>query len=267
MVTALLDQTQILKDLPMNVAEAIEYVTSLSHHPAFIAGQLGKMADLIGAAINAMLARGTPIPLIADTVAKNPTALDAANEWLASIGKGTVADYQSKVNSEITDAQIRARFDQLVSTATSEQDARASVVQAAINNGVGSAQLAAAIGKTQEWVLEQARLAGMPAFASGTDRVTRDQFARIHQDEIIFDAPRSAQLRDAIVRNVTEGGLSGPAIQKLIAALDAQTQLLAGFMAQAQQLTASQREAFQEASAGVRDSIDRLRREIEDRAA
>jgi tape measure domain-containing protein len=248
------------------IAAAIEAVTALSEHPNMLGDNIQSLADAMGAMIQALLAQGTPTQLIADQIAQNPTATDATNQYLNQNGLGNVSDYQSVVNTSLSNAEIAASFQALNASAASEAEAVGAIYNAAIANGVGSGQLAQASGYSQAEILALAAKYGYGSFAVGTDRVDSDQFAAIHKEEIIFDRPRASKLRDAIVDRVA-GGSSSADMQQLMKVVAAQNALLEELVGQTRELSAEQREAFTGAARVISEGMDRILREMEDLAA
>ncbi|WP_339859136.1 tape measure protein [Pseudohongiella acticola] len=248
------------------IAAAIEAVTALSEHPNMLGDNIQSLADAMGAMIQAMLAQGTAVQLIADQIAKNPVATNAANQYLSQNGLGSVSDYQSVVNESLSNAEIAATVAALNGSAATEAEAVGAIYNAAIANGVGSGQLAQASGYSQAEILALAAKYGYASFAVGTDRVDSDQFAAIHKEEIIFDRPRASKLRDAIVDRVTGAG-SSEDVQRFVKAVEAQTALLAELVDQNRDVTSEQRQAFAGAAREISESVDRLTREMEERAA
>ncbi|HDZ10027.1 tape measure protein [Pseudohongiella sp.] len=248
------------------IAAAIEAVTALSEHPNMLGDNIQSLADAMGAMIQAMLAQGTAVQLIADQIAKNPVATNAANQYLGQNGLGSVSDYQSVVNTSLSNAEIAATVAALNGSAATEAEAVGAIYNAAIANGVGSGQLAQASGYSQAEILALAAKYGYASFAVGTDRVDSDQFAAIHKEEIIFDRPRASKLRDAIVDRVTGAGSSAD-VQRFVKAVEAQTALLAELVDQNRDVSSEQRQAFAGAAREISESVDRLTREMEERAA
>lgn len=248
------------------IAAAIEAVTALSQHPSMLGGNIQSLADAMGAMIQAMLAQGTAVQLIADQIAKNPVATNAANQYLGQNGLGSVSDYQSVVNESLSSTEIAASVAALNASAASEAEAVGAIYNAAIANGVGSGQLAQASGYSQAEILSLAAKYGYASFDVGTDSVNGDQLAAIHDKEIIFNPAESGTLRKAIVDQVS-GGSSSADVQRFVKAVEAQTALLAELVDQNRDLSSEQRQAFAGAAQEISESVDRLTREMEDRAA
>jgi len=250
------------------IAAAIEAVTALSEHPNMLGDNIQSLADAMGAMIQTLLSQGAPSQLIADQIAQNQAATNAANQYLGQNGLGSVADYQSANNPNLSNQDIAAEVNAILANATTEQQAVAAVVEAALANGVGSAQLAnSGIGYSQAEILALAAKYGYGSFAVGTDRVTHDQLAAIHKEEIIFTPSESGSLRKAIINQVESGVSSGPALQQLVRAVQQQTNMLAELVGQNREISSEQRQAFAVAARGISESVDRLVREMEDRAA
>lgn len=249
------------------IAASIEAVTFLSEHPALMAANITSLAAAMGSMIQQMLKAGAPTQLIADTIAKNPTATGAANQYLGQNGLGSVSDYQSAYNPAYSNQDIAATVEALLASAQTEYDAVAAIYNAATAAGVGSGQLAQGSGYTQSEILALAAKYGFSSFDVGTDRVTKDQFARIHADEIIFNPVESGRLRQAVIDRAEQSGSGTGDVHRFVRAVEAQTALLAELVDQNRDLSSEQRQAFVGAAREITESVDRLTREMEDRAA
>lgn len=250
------------------IASAIEAITMLSQHPQLMANNIQSLSAAMGQMISTLLQAGAPTQLIADTIAQNQDAVDAANDYLGENGLGSVSDYQSNNNPNYSSDVIADSFNQILANAQTEYEAVAAVVAAAAQHGVGSAQLAASdIGFTQSEILALAAKYGFASFAVGTDRVDRDQFAQIHKEEIIFDRPRAARLRDAVVKQVENGSLNSESMAKVVNAINEQTAWLAELVAQGRELSDEQRQVLSSSFREISEAVDRLTREMEDQAA
>ena len=102
--------------------------------------------------------------------------------------------------------------------------ADAALGRAAIANGVSSAQLAAALGKSQQSILDRAAELGLPSFAVGTNYVPRDMIAQIHEGEAIV--PR------AYNPAAGGGGANNDRLERLVEGLTAEFQRLQSLMAE-----------------------------------
>lgn len=249
------------------IAANIEALTQLSQHPSLLASHITSLADAMGAMMQQLVASGVSTHLLADTISKNPNATAAANEYLNGKGLGSIADYTSAVNTNYSGAQINSYVTDAVTNAANEKAAVDAVMSAALANGVGSGQLAASTNYTQEEILALAAKYGYASFDVGTDRVSRDQFAQIHADEIIFNPVESGQLRKAVIQSISSGGNS-EGIAQLIKAVETQSRLLESWGGQVGQMSAAQQQAFAAVSREIVEAVDHLRRElIEEMAA
>lgn len=91
------------------------------------------------------------------------SALAAAMRSERNVGQAPQFNYNPAYSSE----DIRGFIDEVNRTSSSEAEAIARIYDAAIGAGVGSAQIAAATGFSQQQVIDFANSIGMPAFARG----------------------------------------------------------------------------------------------------
>ncbi len=254
-------------DLSSNgIATSIEAVTLLSQHPSLMAANITSLAGAMGAMMQQLVASGVSTHLLADTIAKNPAATAAANEYLAGAGLGSIPDYTSAVNNAYSGAQINDYVNSAIANAADEKAAVDAVMAGVIAGNIGSAQLAASTGRSQEEILALAAKYGYNSFDVGTDRVTHDQTANIHKDEIIFTPAESGSLRKAVIASVGSGGNRGD-FERLVRAVETQSKLLDAFVGQMEQMSGEQQRAFAGASREISEAADRIARELEDRAA
>jgi|GEM_PF-3987237 len=139
------------------VAAAIEAITSLSLHPEFLTDSLGKILFQVA---EMLISAGASSYLIADQIAEDPALTAAANDYLGDNNLGTVADYQSSVNPHVTDEQIQDYADELLNSGKTEQEIIEEFVTQANAHGVGSKQVADALGMDQAEVINHAVSAG-----------------------------------------------------------------------------------------------------------
>lgn len=119
------------------------------------------MTGAMGAMMEAMYASGRSPSQIANAIPKGSVLDAAANASLAEKGLGSTQDYRT------SDAAIRAFVEGARATAASELDAIKTVYEAARSAGIGSQQLAGAMGYSQADVLAAAAAAGLPSFSGG----------------------------------------------------------------------------------------------------
>ncbi|MDX1491273.1 MAG: tape measure protein [Pseudohongiellaceae bacterium] len=248
------------------IANSIEALTQLSQHPELLAGNITSLVDVMEILITQMLEAGVPGTLLADLIAQNPTATEATNTYLANNDWGTLTDYQSANNAEVTDDMIVEFVNWLQGQPLSEEEFVSQLMSKASELGVGSLQIANATGYSQSDLLAWTSSLGYASFDVGTDRVSHDQFANIHKDEVIFTAAEGNALRRAVVEKVTNSGEASD-IAALVRAVTAQSELLERLVAISQQMSSDQQQALSSVSAEIVESVDRLTREIEEIAA
>ena len=248
------------------IASSIEAVTLLSQHPSLMAANITSLASAMGQMMQQLVASGVSTHLLADSITKNPAATAAANEYLSGQGLGAITDYTSATNPNYTGAQINDYVTNAIANAANEKAAVDAIMSGASAAGIGSAQLAASTGYSQDEILALAAKYGYGSFDVGTDRVTRDQFAQIHQNEIIFNPAESGSLRKAVIDSVSNGGNRGD-FERLVKAVEAQSRLLNDYIGQMEQMSGEQQRAFAAASREITEAADRIARELEDRAA
>lgn len=249
----------------VGIAEQIESLTLLSQHPQLLGEKMGTLSDMMGALMMQAVQNGVSTHLLADLIRKIPGASSAANQWLNNNNLGNLKDYESASNPQLTNEEINNHFLAINGAAATEKDAVDAVMAAALAAGVGSAQLAGAIGYSQEDILTLAKKYGYASFDVGTDRVTQDQFARIHKEEIIFNPAESGQLRKAVIESAEQRG-NAQGISQLTRAVERQSGLLEALLSQGQQISGEQARAFADSSRSITEAVDRLTREMEDAA-
>lgn len=249
------------------IATSIEAVTLLSQHPSLMAANITSLATAMGQMMQQLVASGVSTHLLADSISQNPAATAAANEYLSDQGLGAITDYTSATNPNYTGAQINDYVTNAISNAANEKASVDAIMSGALAAGIGSAQLATSTGYSQDEILALAAKYGYASFDVGTDRITHDQVASVHKDEIIFDRPRAAKLRDAVLDQVTNGGSNSQSMNRLVRAVETQSQLLESFIGEVEQLSGEQRQAFAQASREITEAADRIARELEERAA
>ncbi len=131
-------------------------------------------------ALNGISASVLTIPEALRTLAASIAAAVAAQNAVKQAGgKGSVGA------SGFSGQEIRDYINTNTSNANGSLAQETAIYNAAIANGVNSAELAAAMGWTQQTVLNWAASQGLPAFDTGIDRVPYDMVARIHEGEAI----------------------------------------------------------------------------------
>lgn len=255
----------------VGIANALESLTSIGQFDAILGAGLGSLSDIMGAVASQLLAMGVSSHLLADIIAQNSTLLSAANQFLAQSGSSqTVADFQSSVNNNISNSDI-ANF---LATQPVNNSGAAAAIQWAIDNNVGSAQLAASgqglfPGITQQEIIDISRNLGFGSFRSGTDRITGDGLNFNHEDEIIFSPQESNTLRSKVIQIVDQFGKTGggPDTSKVVAAIMQQSDLMDRISQLNHQDSVQNREQMAVLITELQEEMEALRREVEEQAA
>jgi len=139
-----------------------------------IKGFIEDLAPDLAAAISATMgvfmrgleSKGTYTEVIADKIPKGTLAESGANDYLGNLGLGAVDDYRSKRNDSIPLADIAAYVAEVEASGASWVDKVTAVYTAAIENGVGSGQLAEATSYDQQEIIDAVVGVGLPPFNS-----------------------------------------------------------------------------------------------------
>lgn len=142
---------------------------------------------------------GVPITVLADQIAQSLVLTDAANEWLARNGGGTVDDYTSANNPLATPDLIQQFAQDVIARHGGVNDAAISeFIETAIANGVGSRQVANALDLDQIDVINLAKRLGFGEFADGAivDGPRSGFPALLHGKELVAPLPNDFNVAD-----------------------------------------------------------------------
>jgi hypothetical protein len=127
----------------------------------------GYMSSAMGSWINSMLSNGAYSQVVADSISRGGLDESAANQYLGSQGMGSVGDYRSAYNPDVGAQDIVSQIGAITAQSATEEEAIRAAYEAAIANGVGSKQIADAMGVSQTSILDAVTGLGLPAFAKG----------------------------------------------------------------------------------------------------
>jgi len=127
----------------------------------------GYMSSAMGTWINSMLSNGAYSQVVADSISRGGLDESAANQYLGSQGMGSVGDYRSAYNPDVGAQDIVSQIGAITAQSATEEEAIRAAYEAAIANGVGSKQIADAMGVSQTSILDAVTGLGLPAFAKG----------------------------------------------------------------------------------------------------
>lgn len=125
------------------------------------------MSQAMGSWISSMLNNGAYTQVVADSISRGGLDNSAADQWLEQHDLGTVDEYRSAYNPDLQSQDILNHINAVNDQATSEAEAVQRIYQDAVDNGVGSAQIARAMGVSQTDILDLVTSMGLPAFADG----------------------------------------------------------------------------------------------------
>lgn len=127
----------------------------------------GYLSGAMGSWIQQMSASGSYSQVIADGISKGGIDESAANAWLKQQGLGSVNDYRSVTNPDLTNQQIADHVNAVLASGLSEDEAIRRIHADAQANKVGSAQMAAALGMSQQDIIAAAARLGLQSFNGG----------------------------------------------------------------------------------------------------
>ncbi|ALO46570.1 phage tail tape measure protein [Pseudohongiella spirulinae] len=127
----------------------------------------GYLSGAMGSWIQQMQSSGAASQVIADSISKGGLDESAANKWLAGQGAGSVDDYRSAYNPAFGAQEIAAHVNAVLGSASDEDAAIARLHAEATASGVGSRQLAEAMGMSQQDVIDAVTRLGLPSFSGG----------------------------------------------------------------------------------------------------
>lgn len=205
-------QQQISRVHDAIATDAVNQLVQLNRNVIALSDQSAtaeNLPDVLADVVSQQISAGLPTTVAADQIAQSPVLVDAANEYLANNGGGLVSDFTSKRNPLATSDLIQEFADQVIAKHGGVNDAAASeFIETALANGVGSKQVAAALGLGQTDVINLAKRLGFPEFAEGGMAVGPQSGypVMLHGPELITPMNGTGGLKDMV--RVIQTGLS-----------------------------------------------------------
>lgn len=141
------------------------------------------LSDVMGVWISSQLEKGTRPEIIADQISRGGLDESAANMYLEKNKQGKVDDYRSPHNPDIAAQDIAEHVSQVISNSKTEEEAVRRIYEDAQSAGVGSKQLADAIGIAQQEVIDLTERYATPPSAYNdqlTPQEIRDHVAHVN---------------------------------------------------------------------------------------
>lgn len=149
----------------MEIIEALGGIEgSVDSLPPEIAAYL---SSAMGSLISSMKSRGAHDQVIADGISQGGLDESAADKWLGDQGLGSVDDYRSAYNPDVGANEIRDQINAITASSATEAEALTRAYEAAVAAGVGSKQIADAMGVSQTSILDAITGLGLQSFNGG----------------------------------------------------------------------------------------------------
>jgi hypothetical protein len=151
--------------------DAVNQLVALNANVIALPDQIAtaqNLPEVLASVVSSLNAAGLSLTVIADQIAQSAVLTQAANDYLADNGGGTVDDFTSSYNPAATPDLIQGYADQIVAKhGGANEAAQREFLTSIIDNNIGSRQVAEALGMDQNNVINIARSLGLPEFADG----------------------------------------------------------------------------------------------------